>query len=155
MTDGKHRSFLTSLSFQSMGISISLMLSPTEPAHALGCPRSATRDPRGSTADPWRGSELPTALAPPAQPGHPVPPVPCPAPQHATHPAVPDPPWTLIAAATLSPFNLKHKSIHEEPASVSSPFNIWNINKRWTENGISLESRKQSALPLTYFSVPL
>lgn len=77
--DGKQRLFPTLLLFQSMGprqVSVSLMLSPAEPAHALGCPRTAMREPRGYTTGLWRGSELSTALAPPVQPGHPTPPVP-------------------------------------------------------------------------------
>lgn len=55
MMDGKQRLFPTPLLFQFMGprqASVSLVLSPAEPAHALGCPRTATRDPRGPTAGP-------------------------------------------------------------------------------------------------------
>lgn len=33
--------------------------------------------------------------------------------------------------------------------------NIWIINKRWPENGISLERRELNALPLTHFSISL
>lgn len=43
----------------------------------------------------------------------------------------------------------------KEPVGMLTQFNIWVINKRWLENGISLEGREISVLPLTYFSISL
>lgn len=99
---------------------------------------------------PVRGSEPPTALAPcvPLAPS-------APSPSTGSAQQCQDNQDTLTSAAERSSFYLKCLNIWKEPVSMFTQFNTWTVNKRWPENGISLESRELSALPLTYFSMSL